>query len=368
MTKKIINLLVFLFVCFLVFNAADPAWALGIKISPPIIEPLVQPGSTYNDSLKVTNDSSESITLYPYIRDFEAQGEEGTARLVDPGTEKDGISAWLNMDTSSLDFQPGETKAIPFSIVVPENASPGGHYGAIVVGTRAPDLKINTEDKGAAIATAQEVASLILVQISGEMDVNADIREFKTDRSFYNSPFQISFSTRIENKGNIHIKPRGEIKITDMFGKTVTTLDLNKQGSNVLPQTMRKFNNEWKEKGGYGRYKASLALSYGVSADNGGTGMQSLFSEVTFWIIPWRTIIPTVLGLIFIASLLVIWLKFYKSKAIKKAMQQMGYNQQVKYVRKVNGASPAVHFGLILMTILVIVFLIGMVIYFIFFA
>jgi hypothetical protein len=357
--------LLFCFFAFLLL-CVPSAQALGIKISPVKIEDLVQPGETILQTVRVTNNSDTGKTLYPYFRDFVADGELGSPKLIEVGSSE-GMGEWIKLSEVGVNFGPNEEKEVQFSIVVPGNASPGGHYGAILFGNKPEDVKLNSEDKGAAMVTAQQVACLILLQVAGEVKEDGRIREFKTDKSLYSSPYKISFLTRVENLGNVHIKPYGNIKITNMFGQEVNNIRFNETGSNALPNSIRRFENTWEGEKGFGRFKATLGVTYGTSADKGGNGMQSLFAEQAFWIVPWRTIIPVFLAIVFLVSLLVLWLRFYKSKAVKKAMEQMGYGR-VRYVKKVSGPMPAMYFTLIISTILVLLFVLGLVVYFIFLA
>jgi len=361
---KLINIFFIILTLFISFVPA--ANAMGIKISPLKIEEIVQPGETMPQVVKVTNSSDVSKILYPYFRDFVAEGELGSPKLINIGSSE-GMGEWIKLSNTGVQFGPNEEKSIQFNIEVPKNASPGGHYGAILFGNKPDDIKLNSEDKGAAMATAQQVACLILLQVAGDIRDDGRIREFKTDKSLYGSPYKINFLTRVENLGNVHIKPRGNIKITNMFGQEVANIAFNDPGANTLPKSIRRYENNWSDNKGFGRFKASLGVTYGTSADKGGNGMQSMFAEQTFWIVPWRTIIPVFLGLVFLISLIILWLRFYKSKAVKKAMEQMGYGR-VRYVKKVSGPLPAFHFTLIISTILLLLFVLGLVVYFIFLA
>ena len=92
-----------------------------------------------------------------------------------------------------------------------------------------------------------------------------------------------------------------------------------------------------------------------------------MYTEKEFWIIPWRIIIPGMLGLIFFSAVFVLLLKLYKNKAVKKAMEQAGL-RNVRYVKKYQGASPTLHFAIILLIVLIILFVVISASYFLFFA
>ncbi len=362
-----ICLLIFGFIfSFLFINAA---LADGIIIKPIRVEELVDPGKVMERKINVVNNSDYPQTMHAYLMDFTAEGEEGKANLIVPGTEKGNfLTSWINISNEGIEFKPWEEKEIPFTISVPYNTGPGGYYGAIIFGTKPPGITGGVEDdKGAAIAISQQAGTLLLFQVSGEAIEKANIKEFSTDKSFYSAPFEIKFLTRIENQGNVHIKPHGTIVISNMLGRESALIRVNDIGSNVLPNSTRRFENTWEGKFGIGRYKAIIALSYGTSADLGGQGKQTVFQEKYFWIFPWKIIIPFFLGLIVLIAIFYLFLKIYKNKAINKALKDMGMVKE-RYVKKYQGPSPVRHFSMILFLLLLFAFILAGVIYFIFFA
>lgn len=362
--KRLFFLAVFLSV-FFSYNIVF-AQTIGIRISPIKIDELVKPGEVINKTIKVTNDSTSAKTFYVYLNDFEADGETGQAKLVPAGTSEYGLSSWLAITNQGLDFTPGETKEVSFSLTVPNDAAPGGYTGAILVGTEAPKVKVESEDKGAAISTAQRTACLLLFQIAGKTNEDAYVREFTTDKEFYGTPFDIKFLLRVNNIGNTHIRPQGTISVKNLFGKDVAIIRINEKNSSVLRNSIRKFEESWSGKLAFGKYKAVLGLTYGVNTESGGQGKQTLYGEKSFWIIPWKIIVPGILIIAFLVSLVVFLLKIYKDRAVKKAMAQIGarrvsYSGKYKKVRLEN-------VSLKLLTIIVLSLLVFLVVYFIFFA
>jgi hypothetical protein len=370
--KKIVLLVAAMsFAAFSFFINAEITRAqgdVGIKISPTRYEELVDPGQVVRNQIEVTNESDSAKVMYVYLRDFKAEDETGQPTLVAPGSEKGNyLASWIDITSEAIEFSVGEKKMIPFSINVPANVGPGGYYGAVYLGTEPPRLNITSEDKGAGMAIAQQAGSLILLQVKGEADERAEIREFNTDKDLYGTPFDLRFIARIENLGNVHIKPNGLISVKNMLGREVASIRINEKGGNVLPKSIRRFEEAWQGKIGLGRYKASLGMTYGIAADKGGQGMQTLYTEKYFWIMPWKIIIPAMLSLIILISLFILFLKLYKNKAVRKAMEQAGF-KNVRYMKPQKGASPVMHFSLILLSVLIILFLMTTAIYFLFFA
>ncbi len=372
MLKKItLYLAVFSIAVLVLFGKPDSLLAQksGIKISPIKIEDVVDPGQIITQSIKVSNEASIPQTFYVYLRDFKAEGESGSAKLIAPGTEQGYyLSSWIDITSEGTTFAPFEEKIIPFKINVPTDTGPGGYFGAILFGTQPPRINQDSEDRGAGMSISHQTASLVLLRVKGEVDEVAQIREFNTDKDFYSTPFAVNFLIRIENEGNVHVKPHGLINITNMFGKEVATVRVNDTGGNILPKSIRRFSNiKWEGKNAFGKYNAKIGLTYGTPVDQGGQGQNSLFSAKEFWIFPWRFIIPILLGLIIALGLFYLLLRLYKNKAVRKAMQQAGLTR-VKYVKKHQGSSPALHLSLILVVVFIVLFIIVSATYFLLFA
>jgi hypothetical protein len=327
--KKLAAILCLALACLLfpVFAGRAADNEVTIKVTPSILEEMVKPGDVLSEHITLTNQSDKEITFYAYLKDFKAAAddESGQAELIVPGAEPGNyISSWIDISTDGIKLSPGQDQIVPFTVNVPANVGPGGYYGAVVFGTVAPKAKPGEAEKGASVGVAEQAASLILLQIAGIADERADIREFKTDKLFYATPFNVNFSTKIQNLGNVHIKPMGVIEIRDMLGRKVTTLTVNDKGGNILPKSTRLFTNNWKDSFGFGRYEASLALSYGTPADLGGEGRKTLTMFWYFWVFPVKILISAGASLLILVVLFLIFLQVYRKMAIKSAMERMG--------------------------------------------
>lgn len=339
-------------------SVAMPALADGIKVSPSIIEKTITPGEVFEQAISITNESASNMRIYIFLRDFTADGEEGSPKLLVPGSAQGSyMSSWISdYEANGVDIGPGASHNFNFKITVPKDAGPGGYYGALVFGTKAEDIRTNSGDKGAASAISQQAGALLLMQVPGETDEAASIREFYTDRSAYNMPFNVNFTTRVENQGNVHIKPRGVVQISNMFDKEVATVKVNDIAANVLPKSVRKFSSSWADKTGFGRYKATLAMTYGAPVENGGNGQQSLTSVTYFWVIPWKIVTYSTLALLLIALIIYLLLRRYKKRAMEMATREFGIGNVTH--QRLDVSEPSKHLsimmGIILLLLLVL--------------
>ena len=261
-------------------KAAGESSVAGIIISPPLTEKEVQPGASVNGVIKITNPNpSTDLKIDVTISDFKANGEDGEQTFVDPVSNASfSLGTWISID-STFNLAANETKQISYNINVPANAEPGGHYGVIFF---SPSIsQSSTSLSGSGVTAIPKVGSLFLLNVPGDIKYNGNIEQFSANKKlFTDSKSVVDFVTRFQNLGTTHVKPQGNIVITNSFGKEVTTLQVNDKMGNVLPDSIRRFENSWEKKYGFGFYKATVNLAFGESS--------SASSTLTFWIIPWK--------------------------------------------------------------------------------
>lgn len=299
---------------------------LSITVTPPLIQLSMGPGETWSSALKIINTNPGDVTYYAEVVNFEATGEEGQSAFVPVITEsKDEadsnytLAQWIDIRESSVTVPRGRSGEVPFTITVPDNAPPGGHYAAILVGTRPAGANASG---GAAVSISSMVSSLIFVRIGGDIIEKGSLREFTTDKSLYQDT-SVDFALRFENSGNTHLRPRGTITIYNMWGKERGKLMVNEDGNfgNVLPDSIRRFAFSWEgEKSllDIGPYNAVAALTFGEES------RYTVSAKTYFWIVP---IVPVSIGLGLVALflLLITWfIRRYIRRALELEKMHLG--------------------------------------------
>jgi hypothetical protein len=216
---------------------------------------------------------------------------------------------------ASLRLVPREVKTMAITINVPANGSPGGHYGIIRFTATPPSLK----NSGVSLSTS--LGALILLTVNGKVNENLNIKELsvnkggKTGSLFQSGP--LNFVTRLENTGNVHEQPTGQITVTNMFGKNLATVNINLPPRNILPASTRKFTSALDSsvignKKLFGRYTAKLKVTYGQDK-------KVVTSTTTFWVIPYKLIAGLIIALIAGFFLLRYALRRYNRYVLKQA-------------------------------------------------
>lgn len=273
--------------------------SVGTTITPLIREANANPGSTFTGKVEVTNTGDSTRTYTPIVRDFQASDDpnSGAPQFVETSDEQ-SVSQWVSFTDKTLTIGAGKKASINYTVKVPSNATPGGHYGAVIASVQGDPAQ------GTGVTVQPEVGSLLLVTVSGQQVVDGKVIDFKP----YNKVFSfdpVSFSAVVRNSGNVHIKPVGSIDIT---GPANVTVNVNSSKSSVLPNSTRNFTASYENGLPFGKYTAKLDLR-AESPDGRSIPLTAITS---FWVIP----MSYILGLL--AILIVAYVLMKNSMDSKK--------------------------------------------------
>jgi len=298
--------------------SAATATGQGLEISPPLVDIKANPGQVVQQKINVRNVTNGTLVVKAQFEDFVASGEDGRPKILLAKGDKSpfSIKDWLTAP-DSLTLASGQRETVTVGINVPNNAGPGGHYGLVRFTGTPPELD------STGVSLSASVGTLMLVTVSGNVKTSASIIELYTSQNNKRTGFMeygpVLTTTRVKNTGNVHFKPSGTIQITNMFGKDVLVSQFNKTNNNVLPSSIRKFENTLNQKNLFGRYTVKADVVYGP--DNSITT-----ASTTFWVIPYKLIALVILAIIVLVFGFKQYNKIIVSRSSKK--QSRGKNKK----------------------------------------
>lgn len=280
------------------FAAPTPqASGQALEIAPPVLNLSGNPGAVVKSEIKLRNVSSSAMVVTTAVNDFTANSttESGDPKIIIDNKEPNPYSMieWVK-PYSQLTLKSKQMVTLPVMITIPKNAAPGGYFAALRFTGRPAELD------STGVSLSASIASLVLLKVNGAAKEAVSLEDFTVKQNsitgtlFESTPLQ--FGERIKNSGNIHEQPTGLITIKDMFGKVVTNLSVNADQRNILPQSIRKFEQPLDSQAIgsrvlFGHYTADLSLTYGANNT-------VIKKQISFWVIPYRIIGLVILGII----------------------------------------------------------------------
>ncbi len=302
---KIILTSLFLFLVSFFFVGAEESERIRVAISPLLTRINVAPGESWSGEVEIFNSNDKDLQFVVFVQDFRG-GDEGRVEFINKEEIEKSLdegkdfllSQWIDINRQMITIPANESKALPVTINIPENAGPGGKYATILAAIKSPEDAFT----GTNLIVSPSVGSLILLNVRGDVIEDAFLREFSTRRTLYTDP-EVGFNVRLQNIGNTHIQPRGDIKIYNQWDKIVESILINHntEFGNVLPQSERGWNFQWDGRESFfemGRYKATLTLVYGEEAS------QVISKDIYFWIVPLNLILG-LLGIVLFLLLII---------------------------------------------------------------
>lgn len=212
--------------------------AAGFTVTPMMQEVVIDDGEREEThAATVTNETDALATFELSVIDFGSLDESGGVAFLgatgDLG-EKYALASWMQPEASEVTLQPGETRSIKVRIENRDSLSPGGHYGALVFKNTSlayPDVS--------SVAISQIFASLVLVKKTGGAKYGLELVSFGHADHWLS--FELNAVPRFRNPGNVHVTPRGEVRMTDPIGRLVYRGILNEGSATILPETFREY-------------------------------------------------------------------------------------------------------------------------------
>lgn len=287
----------------LVLGLVATASASALTVQPARIELSGDPGNTVIAEISLLNEEKTAKVFYSSFDNFESNGQTGAPHFT--GSNGD-LATWIQTD-AQVALTPGETKAVPFSIAIPSNAEPGGHFAALFWSTSPP-----SSQNAGQLAVGGKVGILVLLTVTGDVKEGGGILGFHATQRFF-AALPVDFVYQFANGGGDRVKPSGVITVRNAFGRTSAVLSANEQQGNILPRSTRTFEVSWGTSTGgertgffakverewqefhFGWYKATLGLTFGRDS-------QAVSAIYTFFIVPWQLLLVILVILVILGA------------------------------------------------------------------
>lgn len=339
-TKKIKNYtFLFLTMGFFIFPfiaRAAQADVLSLSVAPQIFELDVFPGEKISQKITIGNLSEAALPIEAKVVDFSATDDSGEM-IFDESERDPSISSkqWFEIEKPNFILETKESREVFFTIDVPANAEPGGHYSAVLFEPVLPSFYFQ-QGLPRAIPVIGVLFLLSVKTLSLEPQTNQkiEVTEFSVPKEERNLALESFFSKtmanvaeaaditvtekspskfilKVKNNDIYHAKISGGVTIYDVFGNKVKETSISQK--TILPGKIRDFpvdfspeipdklkwlpaaiSNFLVRNFFVGKYEVRLELNAksSFSADISQLNMPNV---LTFFSLPWKFWLPVII-------------------------------------------------------------------------
>lgn len=211
----------------------SPIGALAMNFSPSAADLVLMPGEQTTLAFSVENTSEIAHTYSVSVYGVSFDSETGEPMF---GPLSQTHADWLRFDAYDFILEPTASRSLTLAITIPETA-PADTL------TFAPVVRESTDTRALTLATG--VSSLLFVTV-GNPETQAEISNFFVQPGV-TAHLPVVVTAMIANNGQRVVQPYGIVRITDIFGNVVDSLDFNAAFRRVPSQVAREFSVQWGE-------------------------------------------------------------------------------------------------------------------------
>ena len=167
---------------------------------------------------------------------------------------------------------------------------------------------IASQNESASVVSSR-IVGLVSIRVNGPVVESAFVNIFKLPKFLEFGKIPVYFD--ILNKGGYHISPKGQVTLTNWFGREVERVTI--ENKNIFPNAERNYETNLGQTWMFGKYKVNLVASYG---DQGKT----ILAENFVWVVPVTLIIIIIFSLLII--ILVAYLISIKVRAKQESLEE----------------------------------------------
>ncbi|GAB2465731.1 WxL protein peptidoglycan domain-containing protein [Xylanimonas ulmi] len=171
----------------------------------------LDPGERLDDVLVVANHGDAPLDLDVYAADgYTTDAGQLDVRTRDEASEE--VGAWLTPGAASVRVEPGASADVPFSITVPDNATPGDYAGAIVTSRTQAEQSADVETR---------LGVRVFARVAGDLAPSLTVTGAHLDYHDSPNPFAAGDATltyTVRNTGNVRLAAGQQVHVAGPFG------------------------------------------------------------------------------------------------------------------------------------------------------
>lgn len=172
----------------------------------------VPPGESVEDAVELTNFSAQEATFTLEAADG-IVSDSGVFDILPPGEDNEAAGQWVELEQQEVTVPADETVTVPFTVTVPENATPGDQPAGIAAAVSSGA----DED----VSMVSRVGTRIHLRVDGDIMPTLAVKDMDVDYQQNWNPFAPGTATityTVANEGNVRLGAQQALHLSGPFG------------------------------------------------------------------------------------------------------------------------------------------------------
>lgn len=167
------------------------------------------PGQQLRDTVGITNRGDKPLAFRLYPTDA-FNTADGSFALLTADRQPSDVGTWISTGRSTLTVKPGKRVDVPFTLKVPDNATPGDHTGGIL----AAVTEQQTTAEGRRVNVDRRVAARVYLRVNGALAPSLQVDRISAEHS---GPVlgkrDVKITYRVRNTGNVRLSGQAHVYV-----------------------------------------------------------------------------------------------------------------------------------------------------------
>jgi len=212
-------------------DGIQESWALAPGGSPnpdeagnrPELSYQAAPGAELDDYVTVFNYGNVTETFHIYATDA-FNNAEGKFDLLPGDQQPVDAGSWVQLPQAMVTVPPGKQVAMPITIKIPADATPGDHTGAVLAASETT----GTGPDGKTVTLDRRTGTRLYIRVAGPVQAQLAVTNVSTDYHHGANPLggSATVTFRVENTGNVRLGGTASVSVAGPFGLAERTVTL----------------------------------------------------------------------------------------------------------------------------------------------
>ncbi len=298
----------------------------------------LDPGSSVTDGLVIANHGDTDVTVKIYAADGHTS-QDGQLSLLVGGTPSDAIGVWIAPGSSELTVAAGATATVPFTVAIPDNATPGDYAGGLITSLTVPDATTG-------VNVDRRLGIRVDLRVGGDLTPSLAVENMSVGWNGGLNPFaggDVTVTYTLHNTGNAMLSSADSVGLAGVFGWFPVQAQGSPESSRLLPGESRTQTVVIPDVPALVLLFANAAVTPLVVDASGSTmPLDEVTGSAVGWAVPWMLLM---ILLLLAAAIVLLLRERQRRRAVQREREQARLAEAVEHALERERAAAAARIG-----------------------